>query len=181
MKACWKCFHVCFGTVCYTLLTKNLNAYITGISVLWVQISFCILSTDFLYVLSMCWFVDFWSWICACLLLVMVVHRHRKGCGEVQQRCTNKYNYTPQIRSIWGRYWIHAVRPSVGPSVDIFLLTLFLENHRLEFHETSQQWWIPSLVMHAVILFGNFSVMRLIALPHRHNCRFPPMGFSWNV
>ena len=39
-----------------------------------------------------------------------------------------------------------------------FLWKLFLRNQLSEFHETSQELWIPSLVVHAVILFrfGNF-------------------------
>ena len=34
----------------------------------------------------------------------------------------------PQIRSIWGLYWIHAVGPLVGPSVDFFCEHCFSEN-----------------------------------------------------
>ena len=56
---------------------------------------------------------------------------------------------------IWGLHLIHVVRRSV---CRYFLWTLILRKHWLEFHETSQQWWIPSLVVHSVILFrfGNY-------------------------
>ena len=50
-------------------------------------------------------------------------------------------------------------RGNVGVALDgrlvcgLFLLTLFHGNRLLEFHETLQEWLIPSLVVHIVILF----------------------------
>ena len=52
-----------------------------------------------------------------------------------------------------------------------FLWLLFLRNHLMEFHETSQEWLIQSLVLHAVIL-SRFSEFWM---------SYGPLNFSYIV
>ena len=66
-------------------------------------------------------------------------------------------HYTPRYKVYGGYIGVTLVCRSVCGH---FLWTLFLSNHWLEFNKTSQEWLIPSLVVHIVRMlhWNNFSM-----------------------
>ena len=84
----------------------------------------------------------------------------------------------PQIRSIWGLYRSHPCR-SVGWSVGLDIsCEHFLSNPSSEFNITSQEWLIPSLVVHIVsVLHWNNFLMSYGPLDLSYICILS--GTSW--